>query len=87
MKIHDLKDTINRFTTRKSRDPDDVDAARIIANPNYAKVLEKLDELYRQREFYLGQLEKIELDIDACLLLVSMNERKAEINREENKNS
>jgi len=86
MKIDDLKDTIGRFTTRKSRDPDDIDAARIRDNPNYAKVLEKLNELYRQREFYLGQLEKIELDIDACLLLVSMNERKQEINREENMN-
>ena len=85
MNIDYLKDTIEKFASRKSKDPDDVDAARIRDNPNYVKVLDKLNELYTQRAHILGQLEKVELDIDACLLMVSMNERKEAINREENK--
>ena len=74
----DLKEKINNFSTK---DPDKKDADRIRKDPRYASVLEKLEDLYDKRNVMNAQLQKIELDIDACLLLVAMNEKKEEITK------
>lgn len=85
MNIDALKERIKRFSSSKPKDPDEEDIIRIRNNPQYASVLAKLEELYIKREQLVGNLEKIELDIEACLVLLSMNERKEEINRNINK--
>lgn len=74
--IDSLKERIRPF---KTRDPDDIAAERIKNNPDYAQALIKLKELYAKRTLALDRLEKIELDIDACLLLLAMNEKKVDI--------
>lgn len=76
--LDDLKARIRPFKTRNA---DDIIAEKIKSDPKYVEVLAKLEELYNKRKIILSQLENVELDIDACLLLLAMSEKK-----EENKN-
>lgn len=73
----ELKERINRFATKN---PDARDADKIRNDPKYSIMLEKLSVLYDQRNILAAQLEKVELDIDACLILAAMSEKKEEIN-------
>ena len=75
--VESIKDRINSFRTKNM---DDLTAEKIKNDPQYKAALVKLEELYIRRANIMGQLEKVELDIDACLLLVAMNEKKEEIN-------
>jgi len=77
----DLKERINKFSTKNE---DVLAAERIKSNPKYNQVLEKLKELYAQRTVLNAQLEKVELDIDACLFMIATNEKKDELNKTAN---
>ena len=79
MNIDFVKATIEKFSHKQT--PDEVDAVRIRSNPQYAQVITKLEELYVLRGQLVDHLEKIELDIEACLIMVAMKERKEEIDK------
>lgn len=76
---------------RKPDVPDDfpIDediAEQIRRDPQYSKVISKLQELTIEREQLINRLRKVELDIDTCLVLISINREKEEIKNEEGKN-
>lgn len=79
MNIDIIKATIDKFSHKQT--PDEVDAVRIRSNPQYNQVITKIEDLYIKRGQLVDQLEKIELDIEACLIMVAMNERKEEIDK------
>lgn len=57
-------------------------ADSIRKNPEYAKVLAKLEDFYVKREELFKDLRRVELEIDACLLLIEMRREKEEIEKE-----
>ena len=76
--VNDLKDKINKPPVID----DEYDIADEIRNdPKYALVISKLRELTIKREDILRVLRKIELDIDACLVLISMGKEKDDIDK------
>jgi hypothetical protein len=75
--IDSIKERIKNF---KTRNPDEIDAESIRNNPKYDEVLKRLEDLYSTRNNLLGRVEKLDLDIDACLLLMAMDKKKEEIN-------
>lgn len=77
--VDEFKEKIESFS---SKNPDYVAADRIRKDPKYTAVLDKLQKLYNQRKIVLGQLEKCELDIQACLIVLAHADRKEEINKE-----
>lgn len=48
-------------------------------NPRYTQVLNKLDSLIIQRDELYRQLAKLEVDIDSCLVLISVGLQKDNI--------
>lgn len=69
----------------KLKKQDRVDFAKSIRdNPEYERVLEKLRQLTTQRESIQKALMKVELDIDACLVLIEMKREKDEIDKDKN---
>lgn len=76
--IDSIKERIKGF---ERKNPDDISADKIKNDPKYEKVLQKLEELYVARSQITAQLEKCELDIDACILLLAMSEKKEEIDK------
>lgn len=69
----------------KLKKQDRVDFVKSIRdNPEYERVLEKLRQLTAQRESIQKALMKVELDIDACLVLIEMKREKDEIDKDKN---
>jgi hypothetical protein len=82
--VDTLKDiTRKRDDDLKDSPIDDDIAAEIRRDPQYAKVLNKLQELYVEREQLTNRLRKIELDIDTCLVLIDINQERKELSKNE----
>ena len=75
--VNDLKEKIKPF---ESKNPDYVAADKIRSDPKYTPIIDKLRVLNDNRIILKNQLEKIELDIEACLIVLAHAERKEEIN-------
>ena len=74
--LDDLKEKINKHERK--------DFFRSIHdNPDYDAVLGKLKDLAGVRERIRAELLKIELDIDACLVLIEMKRQKDEIDKKD----
>lgn len=80
--INELKEKIKGYD---SKNPDNVAADKIRNDPKYQPILDKLRLLNDNRVILKNQLEKVELDIEACLIVLAHAERKEEINKENNK--
>lgn len=88
-----LKDVMGRDTKKKFDTEDIMDDAegdsllRNVADevrndPQYAKVIEKLRLLRAEQDQHIKRLKQIELDIDTCLLLISINREREQLKRE-----
>lgn len=72
--VSDLKEKLKRH--------EKIDFVKSIqTNPDYGRALDKLRELTMQRNEAQKVLAKIELDIDACLVLIEMKKEKEEIDK------
>lgn len=86
--VDNLKDIARKKTEKKFQDEeyvvDDDIADQIRRDPQYDKVIAKLRELRLERDVLVRRLEKVELDIDTCLVLISINEERSRLAKEEN---
>ena len=80
--VDNLKD-IARKKEKKFQDKDDDFASQIRDNPQYERVIEKLRQLYLERQHLWNRLNKIELDINTCLVVIAIAEENALIRAKE----
>lgn len=69
-------DRLKERVKRRVIDADDDLFTYYRNNPKYAQVISKLDDLVTRREALILQLRKIEVDIDACIVLISITQEK-----------
>jgi len=85
--VDNLKDIAHKKFEKKFQDEeyvmDDDVATHIRSDPQYEKVIEKLRSLRGERDILVTRLRRIELDIDTCLMLISINEERESLGEKE----
>ena len=94
MKFTDkLKDVMGRDTKKKFEEADEEYynptgsegfADEVRQNPQYSKVIEKLRVLREEQDRLILRLRQIELDIDTCLVLISIQREREHLRGEDN---
>lgn len=73
--VSELKEKLKKHDTK-----DFVQSIR--NNPEYSNVLGKLKELTEKRDALYNMIRKVELEIDACLVMIEMKHEKETIEKD-----
>lgn len=73
--VNNLKEKLKKHETKDF-------AQSIRNNPEYANVLEKLKDLTEKRDALYHMIRKVELEIDACLVMIEMKHEKENIEKD-----
>lgn len=76
--VDNLKDIVHKkeVSQEKGYIMDDDIATQIRNDPQYDKVIAKLRILEDERNILLRRLQKIDLDIDTCLVIISIGKER-----------